>query len=359
MQHIHTVLENKIHITDLSLCKSVTSFGSCHHLAKPIEIYVIICHYVTQYSHPVIHIRNRSAKMIAATYNCGCPAKPSFLIPDSVRLQALCSSCCFQPHNNALRDLPVSAAVISASKESMSKQFPRSRSEKKLKNLEMSNKEQAPTKKVVSEIVRKERPYKEIEAIINDNRVIIRMQKEPIKEEYDPPCECIGQVTSKESALSQRKCNDGFVFNMAHGNLELGRTLREDTQSTEKTCEEAGCRMVTLYPNIKDDARNTTCIEVKKSKTVIDLEENPNIFLLRIRKHSDCGDKRQTIDLEFRAPRPWKKDLLKPEIVEEHMDADKEYKEEIDKQHEDEYNEYIDGEYDDETDEEMLTRKIN
>ncbi|XP_039315092.1 uncharacterized protein LOC105199681 [Solenopsis invicta] len=251
---------------------------------------------------------------------------------------------------------PVNAAVISRSKESMSKQFPqRSRNEKKLKNLETSNTEQAPTDRVISEIVRKEQPYKEIEAIINDNRVIVRVQKEPVKEEYDPPCECIGQVASKE--LSQRKCDDGFVFDMAHGNLELGRTPREDAPSTKKTCEEAGCRTVTLYPNIKDNAKNVRMEsrEVRRSKTrPIDLEENPNIFLLRIRKHCDSGDKRQTIDLEFRAPRPWlpkkkekKEDLLEPEILKEHEDTDKEY--ETDKKYEDD-KEYKHDEHEDDID---------
>lgn len=258
--------------------------------------------------------------------------------------------------------------VLSASKESMNKQFPKSTSESKLKNLEMSNMEQTPIDKVVSEIVRKEQPYKEIEAIINDNRVIVRMHKEPVKEEYEPPCECIGQVSSKESALSQRKCNDGVVFGMTHGNLELCRTPREDAPPMKKTCEEAGCRTVTLYPSIKEDARNPYRMEsreVKKSKMKrpIDLEENPNIFLLRIRKHCDSGDKRQQIDLEFRAPRPWlprkKEDLLKPEGLEEY--EDKEYKADVDKKYENdddkEYKDDEEHEYD--TDERIDAHKEN
>lgn len=200
--------------------------------------------------------------------------------------------------------------------------------------------EQTPTDKVVSEIVRKKQPYKEIEAIINDNCVIIRMQKEPVKEEYDIPCECIGQVTSKES-LSQKKCEDGIEFGMPQGNLELCRVPREDAPSMKKTCEEAGCRTVTLYPKIKNDIG-----EVKKLKVVrpIDLEENPNIFLLRVRKHCNdkSGDKKQTIDLEFRTPRPWlsmkKEEHLKPEVLEEHEEehADKKCEDDIDKKSEDE-----------------------
>ncbi|KYN39542.1 hypothetical protein ALC56_06035 [Trachymyrmex septentrionalis] len=243
--------------------------------------------------------------------------------------------------------------VISASKESMNKQF-LSRSKSKMKNLEICDKEQKPTDTVVSEIVRKQQPHKEIEAIFNDNRVIIRINKETIREEYDPVCECIGQVVSKESALSQRKCDDGFVFDMAPGNLELCHTPRDaSVPSTKKTCEEVGCRTVTLYPNVKGDIKSAPYRmenrEVKKSKMVkpIDLEENPNIFLLRIRKRCESGDKRQTIDFEFRAPRPWlptkKKDLLKPETLEEHEDAVKEHEDGIDKKYED-----IDKEHKDE-----------
>jgi hypothetical protein len=193
----------------------------------------------------------------------------------------------------------------------MDKQYLTSKSKSKLKKHEI---EQTPTEKIVSEIVRKGQPYKEIEAIINDNRVIIRTQKEPIKEEYDPPCECIGQDTAaKESTLSLKKCDDGIVFEMPDGNLELCRTPRTDTSLTKKTCdqEETGCRTMILYPNVKNVDRiptsNMASERVKKSKMEksLSLEENPNIFVLRIRNHCN-SDKKQKIDLEFRAPQPWR-----------------------------------------------------
>jgi len=44
---------------------------------------------------------------------------------------------------------------------------------------------------VPSEIEASKQPYKEIEAIINDNRVILRLQTEKSQEEYEPPCDCI------------------------------------------------------------------------------------------------------------------------------------------------------------------------
>lgn len=201
------------------------------------------------------------------------------------------------------------------SKDSTSKQFLESRSELKFKKKsEMSNMEQASTDKIVSEIVKKGQPYKEIEAVINDNRVIIRMHKEQIKEEYDPPCECISQADVKRSTSNLKRCDDGVTFDMANGSLELCRISEKDTSSVKKICdrEETGCRTLTLYPNIKEDDQDRR----PEMKRLIDQEENPNIFLLRIRKFCNSSDKKQKIDLEFRAPRPWrsrngkKKELL-------------------------------------------------
>ncbi|CAL1673560.1 unnamed protein product [Lasius platythorax] len=238
-----------------------------------------------------------------------------------------CSNCCTVNVFRTPSRRPISATTTTCmSKDSTSKQFSKSRSESRLKKKsEMSNMEQASTDKVVSEIVRKGQPYKEIEAVINDNRVIIRMHKESIlDEEYDPPCECVSQADVKESTSSLKRCDDGVMFDMANGSLELCRTSREDASSMKKMHrDETECRTVTLYPNVKD-----TEVKGSKVKGLIDLEENPNIFLLRIRKHCDSGDKKQKMDLEFRAPRPWlprngkKKELLTDlsEKLEEHED---------------------------------------
>lgn len=171
--------------------------------------------------------------------------------------------------------------------------------------------ERIPTNKIVSEIVRKKQPYKEIEAVINDNRVIIRMHKERDKEEYEPPCECVDQeVASKDSTSSLRKCDEnGVAFEMANGTLEICRASREDVAETIRNRER--CRAITLHPNVKDDDSKSSQVaaerdEHDKSREQLDREENPNIFVLRIRKHSDVGDKKQKIDLEFRTPRPWR-----------------------------------------------------
>lgn len=163
------------------------------------------------------------------------------------------------------------------------------------------------TDRIVSEIVKKGLPYKEIEAVINDNRVIVRMHKEPVKVEYDPPCECIGQpADDKGSSLSLTKRDDGVAFDMTEGSLELHRVPREAASSTEKTCEETGCRTVTLYPQADGGDPPTSRARRSRDKRPIELEENPNLFVLRIRRYSDNSDKKQKIDLEFRAPRPWR-----------------------------------------------------
>lgn len=190
-------------------------------------------------------------------------------------------------------------ATTYSSREILSEKCASSKRSLKLKELDSK---QCVTDKIVSEIVRKNQPYKEIEAIINDNRVIIRMHKEPVKEEYDPPCECVGQdVTVKESMTSLKKCDDGVSFEMANGSLELCRTPREDASSAKKSsCEkEADCRTVTLYPEADEDRK-------PRVENPIALEENPNIFILRIRKRCESGDKKHKIDFEFRAPRPWR-----------------------------------------------------
>ncbi|XP_029675697.1 uncharacterized protein LOC115243121 [Formica exsecta] len=291
------------------------------------------------------------------------PSYPQYIpSPYLSSIPPKCSNCCPINVSRISSRRPISATTTSMSKDSMSKQSSKSRSESRLKKkLEMSNKEQAPTDKIVSEIVRKRQPYKEIEAVINDNRVIIRMHKESVKEEYDPPCECVGQVDVKESASNLKKCDDGIAFDMANGSLELCRTSREDTSSMKKIRdrEETGCRTLMLYPNVKDGdnigqisaASHLESERNRRSKVkrLIDLEENPNIFLLRIRKHCDSGDKKQKIDLEFRAPRPWlpRKDKKKKHLtdlsekLEEYEDKIEENDEQID----------IDKEADEENDE--------
>ncbi|CAL7938010.1 unnamed protein product [Xylocopa violacea] len=133
-----------------------------------------------------------------------------------------------------------------------------------------------------SEIAESALPYDEFEAIINNNRLVIRSQEEPVIPEYVPPCDCIEDSIPK----------------------------REETREIGQT-PAPGNRTVTLYPRPKYSDPEMTkkddrCEEEEPDEVeTIDQEENPNIFLLRVKKRSSDGDQRFHIDLEFKTPRPW------------------------------------------------------
>lgn len=281
--------------------------------------------------------------MIAATYNCGCPVAESI----SIGPRSPCGPCCSSGASQRKRPRSVRPprcsdrrAVESASRMGRGSSHGSARaartSDSKFRRLEGSDAKRAPSSdRVVSEIARRGQPYKEIEAIINDSRVVVRTHKEPIKEEYDPPCECVGQEGARPANGStsslKRRCDDGVTFEMAEGSLELCRAPREkDASSATRIGDrpETGgaCRTITLYPQAEarrsDEADEAPTVyratrergeklkskegSGKTAKRPIDLEENPNIFLLRIRKRCYSGDKRHKIELEFRAPRPWR-----------------------------------------------------
>lgn len=52
-------------------------------------------------------------------------------------------------------------------------------------------------KKIVSDIVNNGLPYEEIQMIVNNNRLIIKTQKETAKEEYEPSCDCLSPDKSE------------------------------------------------------------------------------------------------------------------------------------------------------------------
>ena len=165
-------------------------------------------------------------------------------------------------------------------------------------------------------------PYKEIEAIINNNRLAIRVQKASSqKNEWDPPCDC---NEDSETPLSKGKSNlSQNSNNVIFRKVDLNQ------------CNQNPCRNITVYPqpdsevnpdpntkkslsenedaskltnDVKDEttpANQKKNIPPKLKIRSIDLEENPNIFLLKIKKICKNGDGKYNIDLEFRAPRPW------------------------------------------------------
>lgn len=60
---------------------------------------------------------------------------------------------------------------------------------------------------VPSEIEATQQPYKEIEAVINDNRMILRLQTEKPQQKYDPPCDCIENPSPpKKQGFSSDAC---------------------------------------------------------------------------------------------------------------------------------------------------------
>jgi len=249
--------------------------------------------------------------LVQTTYKCGCPEPLSLTKLDKLRdfLKEPCSPCCPPP--------PKSCESKAISARSATSEWKRSSSGR---HVCAEDEVPSTTKKVVSHIVKKGQPYKEIEAIFNGNRVIIRTQREPLSEKFDPPCECIDDKSSEENLTRQE---GDVAFHMDQGSLELqrGRTTSEETD-----CKKPLCRTITLYPEaeaphvvdhiahhaahhaVHHVAHEAQEVQVKKDpmeKRPIDLEENPNIFLLRIRKHSS-GNKTQKLDFEFRAPRPWR-----------------------------------------------------
>ncbi|KAF3423536.1 hypothetical protein E2986_09053 [Frieseomelitta varia] len=133
-------------------------------------------------------------------------------------------------------------------------------------------------RKLRSEIAEKGLPYNEMEVAINDNRLVIRSQKEEVKPKYDPPCDCVDDpqpVPSHDDEIDQPPV--------------------------------PGTRTVTLYPqtgmqpNERDVNEKNVCPE---ERTTVEAE-NPNVFVLRVKRKSNNGDKRFDIDLEFKTPRPW------------------------------------------------------
>ncbi|XP_011300234.1 uncharacterized protein [Fopius arisanus] len=108
-----------------------------------------------------------------------------------------------------------------------------------------------------------------MEIIINDNRMVLRIQRLPPspKEEWEPPCDCLpGGAPQKTEPQTQR--------------------------------------VITAAPIPPHQSTNQSPPLV--SSRPIDLVDNPNMFLLKIRKRSETSDrKRENLDLEFRTPRPW------------------------------------------------------
>ncbi|CAB0036250.1 unnamed protein product [Trichogramma brassicae] len=188
-----------------------------------------------------------------------------------------------------------------------------------------------PESKVVSEIADKGLPYKEIETLFNNNRMVIRIQSLKPPKEFDPPCDCSEneENVSKADSLVRFFCHFScsssvtrffrysiryffFIVNMcALCAVQSGRRSDVIFQKAE------GCRTINVYPQPGPKKERIDTSKKSAAKSPIELpsvnpEENPNIFVLKIKRKVDNGEKKQNLDLEYRSPRPWrKKDYFK------------------------------------------------
>ncbi|XP_043265676.1 uncharacterized protein LOC122405195 [Colletes gigas] len=198
----------------------------------------------------------QSREMIVATHKCGCPPKEK---------KPPCSPCC------------ASRKGVETKRE-----YPPRRLEwPKVEGpaccpIEPLDTSCFTSRKIRSEIADRGLPYKQLEAVINENRLVIRTQKEPVEEEYDPPCDCVEDPRPGGQSVDEKKQE-----------------------------QSSGNRTVTLYPRAHaphDDSDEDDEEDELPKIGSIDLEENPNIFLLRVRRRAKDG---QNIDLEFKTARPW------------------------------------------------------
>ncbi|KAI4504152.1 hypothetical protein M0802_000623 [Mischocyttarus mexicanus] len=300
--------------------------------------------------------------MIAATYDCGCiPAEITHLHPNCLkshshgqvkqkynllRCQAVTPPSC--PRNSCCKPLRKNSATCRTAIPSCPNfdnihnctcspeppklfEIPKIPDDcncglEKLKNCKEEQLDSCSTEKkpkIVSDITKKGLPYKEIEAIINDNHMVIRMQKEPVPEEFEPPCDCPngpGILPSKSNdeinSSGSPKCRNDIVYEMSDLS-KPGYKCTDQNSTIKQSCDQSGKggRTITVYPhpgiqqkvseNSQEEKERKKHDKTKLAKHQIDLEENPNIFVLKIRKMSKNVDGKHNLDLEFRTPRPW------------------------------------------------------
>lgn len=215
--------------------------------------------------------------MIIATHRCGCPAALRINEPQ-------CSPCCKSSESNR---------KVEIKNETDSSCCPGSEFSKDTR----AEKYSTPGNKLVSEITEKGLPYKEVEAIINDNRVVMRIQDEPVKEQYDPPCDCVPRDNKPDTREDSTDSSE-----------ETGNSGQEESSTVVLYPQPSPGNFPSAYGSAAPDAEKKhkkDATEKTPNVKPIDQEENPNVFLLRIRRRSSAGEKKHNIDLECKIPRPW------------------------------------------------------
>ncbi|XP_043269379.1 uncharacterized protein [Venturia canescens] len=272
--------------------------------------------------------------MIIATRRCGCTLKnvksegersgnrQNYFDQDPVR---------FEQYDSPLKDPPIRVCCCcgeqktpdtcdTSDREKSTERIPQKRREKN-----------------VSEMKKSKLPYKEIEAIINNNRVVLRIQKIAVQDEWDPPCDCNDEsFNANKDSLDGDSRSENSLASASYGDDVVFRKVEDDAKPSsvlqESFLEPGGTprRTITVVshpneekppaiPSISNDndkrdrkEKKDRAEQPKVLARPIELEENPNLFILKIRKKSDSSEGRENIDLEFRTPRPW---LPKPKII--------------------------------------------
>lgn len=215
--------------------------------------------------------------MMVATHKCGCPPtekKPS------------CSPCCKPSGRDTVK--PATPKVCPKSACCNKRVLKPTVSQPKVEAPPPccptipDSKEFERPRKLRSEIAERGLPYNEMEVTINNNRLVIRSQKEEVTPKYDTSCDCI-----TDSQRSVKRPDDEIDQPPVPGTRTV--TLYPQTGS-QRQVDENGCP----EERTTDEMARTT-----------DKPENPNIFVLRVKRKSNSGDKSFDIDLEFKTPRPW------------------------------------------------------
>ncbi|XP_003428120.1 uncharacterized protein LOC100679966 [Nasonia vitripennis] len=220
--------------------------------------------------------------MILSAHKCGCPVHD---------LPQISQTSFFNPSFTSLKTCESETSVLAECDENES-----------TSGCDTESEIEEPKPTLVSEIASKGLPYKEIEAVFNNSRIVMRIQKERPKEEFDPPCDCIDLSRTKSQSDNKIPCKNDYVFQKAS---EACRTVSVYPHPDPKNTDAHSSKSEKL--DKRDDAKKGSSVKEQSKLPTVNPEENPNIFVLKIRRKCETGDKKHSLDLEFKTPRPWRK----------------------------------------------------
>ncbi|XP_014469490.1 PREDICTED: uncharacterized protein LOC106741727 [Dinoponera quadriceps] len=154
--------------------------------------------------------------------------------------------------------------------------------------------------------------YREIGAEMIGNQLLIRLEKDKSKtkrkqHEWDPPCDCveIQRPTSKRGPrIINANYEDRVIFRVqSSSQLNKESTYNSQTvaykiESCKDDQDSHRCKTITVYPHKGISGSQ----EVYTNHTT---EGNQNVFLLRVKKKTECPDQKgRNVELELRTPKP-------------------------------------------------------